>query len=262
MSRSTRVVIKRFLVINAIIAAAWVARLEAQDSQDARAVAAESLMVEAMGGRKGWESARFFDFIWAVERPNGVRVERHHVWDRWTGRYKLEAPAGDHKMVAVFDAYKKEGDVWLDGHKLAGDSLARMLDRAHAIYINDTYWFIMPFKWRDPGVHLTYVATEQDSAGVPLDVVELTFESVGRTPRNKYHVYIDSRTHLIRWWDHWRDRDDPHPAFRARWEDWEQRGPIRVSLSRPIEESGSRIFFPRAVISTDIDEQAFAPPEH
>lgn len=227
----------------------------AQVVQDQRALQVEALMVEAMGGRKGWEQARFFDFIWAVER-GGRTVERHHVWDRWTGRYKLEAPVGDHRMVAVFNTNTKEGDVWLDGHKLGADSARTLLDRAYAIYINDAYWFLMPFKWRDPGVNLRYQGITRDSLG-RWETVELTFEDVGLTPENRYLAFIDPETHLMRWWEHYRTRSDTAANVRSAWNDWQRRGPILVSLDRPFAGGGARIYFPRAIIRTEVPEGAF-----
>lgn len=224
------------------------------------ALRAESLMVEAMGGRRAWERARFFDFIWAVERGTRV-VERRHVWDRWTGRYKLIAPIGEgQEMVAVFNANTKAGDVWIDGVKLTGDSAAALLDRAHAIYINDAYWFLMPFKWRDPGVNLRHLGTATDSTGKEWEKIELTFEGVGRTPENRYNAYLDPTTHLLGWWEHFRRRDDTDVNARSLWTQWEQRGPITVSLNRPFIGSEGRIYFPRAIIATEVDERAFAAP--
>lgn len=256
-----RAVIKR-LPHGFAIVAAFSGSLVAQGEADPMALRAESLMVEAMGGRSAWESSRFFDFVWAVQRGDGPANERHHVWDRWTGRYKLEARVGDGRpMVAVFNANTKQGKIWLDGNELTGDSAATWLDRAHAMYINDTYWFLMPFKWRDPGVNLTHRGTTTSDDGRTLEIVRLTFGNVGRTPRNMYDVYIDVETHTISWWEYYRDRDDTEPALRARWESWERRGPIKVSLNRPFMSANRvSIFFPRVVISTELDESAFSPP--
>ncbi len=234
--------------------------LPAQTDADPLALRAESLMVAAMGGRAAWESARFFDFVWAIER-GGRTVERRHVWDRWTGRYKLEAPLGEgQQMVALFTTTTREGRVWVDGQRMEGDSARTLLERAYAIYINDSYWFIMPFKCRDPGVNLLWRGTATDAAGQPWDQIELTFENVGLTPNNRYELYLDPETHLIGWWEHFRNRADTTTNTRTRWTQWERRGPILVSLDRPFLSGDARIYFPRAVISTDVDETAFAPP--
>ncbi|NIN11557.1 MAG: hypothetical protein GTN62_08640 [Gemmatimonadales bacterium] len=236
-------------------------RLPAQIRADERALAAEARMVEAMGGRRAWESARFFDFVWAVERPGRPPTERRHVWDRWTGRYKLEMPLRDGRhMVAIFNANTKAGDVWIDNSKLTGDSVQTLLDRAYAVHINDSYWLIMPFKWLDPGVNLEYLGLVTDSTGKQWEKIQLTFENVGLTPDNRYHAYLDPETWLMGWWEHFRQRADSIPGVRCQWLAWEQRGPIKVSLDRPFLGGGARIYFPQAVIATEVDESAFAPP--
>ena len=231
-----------------------------QTGADAASLRAESLMVEAMGGRDAWESARFFDYIWAFERGDRTG-ERHHVWDRWTGRYKLEATIEGKPTVALFDANSKTGRAWIDGEQFTGDELRNVLDRAYAIYINGMYWFVMPFKWRDPGVHLEHIGAVTDSTGRRWETVQLTFEDVGLTPKNRYRAYLDPETHLISWWEHFRTRDDTTTNTRYRWTEWTKRGPIMVSLNRPHVNGGARIYFPRAIISTEVDESAFAEPE-
>lgn len=234
--------------------------LAAQASADPAALRAESLMVEAMGGRTGWETARFFDFVWAVERGER-RSERRHVWDRWTGRYRLEAATGDgRRMVALFNTNTRAGEVRLDGRPLSGDSARALLERAYAIFINDTYWFLMPFKWRDPGVNLRYLGATRDATGKTWEMIELTFDGVGLTPDNRYHAYLDPGTHLLGWWEQFRHRSDTVASVHSWWTDWQWRGPIRVSLNRPFIGGEGRIYFPRAIIKTEVDERAFTRP--
>ncbi|MEZ5331564.1 MAG: hypothetical protein R2991_05830 [Thermoanaerobaculia bacterium] len=50
--------------------------------------------------------------------------------------------------------------------------------------------FAMPYKLEDPGVTLHYLGERPMLDGRPAEVLELTFEGVGRTPQNKYHVYV------------------------------------------------------------------------
>ncbi len=224
------------------------------------ALEAESLMVEAMGGREAWESARYFDFVWAVERPNGSTFRRRHVWDRWTGRYRLEMPHDGGQLVAYFDTESRNGSVWIDGRRLAGDTVRTLLDRAYGAHINDVYWLLMPFKWRDPGVSLTHRGSVTAPTGRRWVQIELTFDSVGLTPDNLYNVYLDPDSHLIGWWEHFRHRADTTTNTRNRWEGWERRGPLVVSLSRPSLTGRSRIFFPEVAIGTAVVDGVFTEP--
>lgn len=244
-----------------LVAVAVAPAAVAQTRTDPAAVRAESLMVDAMGGHAGWDAARFFDFVWALERGERV-VERRHVWDRWTGRYKLEAPLGaGQSMVALFNTGTREGRVWVNGAEVQGDSAGALLERAYAMHINDSYWFIMPFKCRDPGVNLIWRGVMTDASGRRWEQIELTFEGVGLTPENRYELYLDPTTHLIGWWEHFRNREDTSANTRTQWLRWERRGSILVSLDRPFIGSDARIHFPRAVIATEVDEAAFAVPE-
>lgn len=232
--------------------------LAAQASADARALRAESLMVEAMGGRDAWNRARYVAFTWAIAR--GERTsERHHRWDRWTGDYRLEWPTDAGVMVAVFNTNSKEGRVWVDGRELAADSAAQRIERAYAAFINDSYWFLMPFKWKDEGVHLRHMGMAEDSTGKQWEKIQLTFEDVGLTPDNRYYCYVDPATHLMGWWEHFRSSADTAPALASRWSDWERRGPIMVSLDRPFMSSDARIFFPHAQVAAEVPVGAFDP---
>ncbi|MEJ1710186.1 hypothetical protein, partial [Escherichia coli] len=75
-----------------------------------------------------------------------------------------------------------EGRVQIKGQELTEpDSLRRqMLERAKNIWINDSYWLVMPFKLKDTGVTLKYLG--QDTLrGLPYyNVLQLTFQNVGR----------------------------------------------------------------------------------
>ena len=44
----------------------------------------------------------------------------------------------------------------MDGKPIAGDSLTKLSKMAKSMWTNDTYWFLMPYKLRDPGVNLKY----------------------------------------------------------------------------------------------------------
>lgn len=260
-----------FLISLAAVSLAQPVRVAAADHTDTattvqtdppvRALEIEQRMVDAMGGRAAWESARFFDFVWAVKRRDGGTFERHHVWDRWTGRYKLEMPLEDQRMVALFNTNTQEGTVWLDGRQVTdAGTAAKLLDRAHGAFINDTYWLIMPFKWRDPGVNLAYKGRITDAKGKTWEAVELTFDGVGRTPNNRYMAYVDPDTGLMGWWEHFRTREQTETDTRTLWTDWEQRGPIKVALSKLALDGTPRLYFPSVIISTDLNEAAFAPP--
>jgi plasmid maintenance system killer protein len=112
------------------------------------------------------------------------------------------------------------------------DSLRKYLDRAVSIWINDGYWLVMPFKLMDPGVSLAYLGESTDAAGVPVDILRLTFEGVGDTPQNMYRVYIDKSSRLITQWDYYTHATDSEPRLSNRWGDYRSYGKILLSGDR------------------------------
>ena len=64
----------------------------------------------------------------------------------------------------------------------------------------------MPYKLKDSGVTLRDLGEQADEAGAMCDVIALTFKEVGRTPQNKYHVFVDKSSRLVTHWNYWKDR--------------------------------------------------------
>jgi len=215
----------------------------------------------APGG--GWDRTRYLEFDWIVARESGPE-RRSHRWDRETGRYRVEAPLGDaDTMVALFDVDEPtEGEgVWVNGAGVTdparSDSLA---SRAHAIFINDSYWLLMPFKWGDPGVRAVHAGTEE-LWGKTYEVVELTFEgSTGLTPQNRYRAFVDPASGVMEAWQFFRNRADTEPGFTLAWTEWRRYGPILLSSRRETEDGSSRIWFENLKADTEVPPDAFSPP--
>src|SRR5438876_620493 len=69
---------------------------------------------------------------------------------------------------------------------------------AHGAWINDSYWFLMPYKLRDPGVTLKYDGEVKDSTTAAVyDRLALSFENVGMTPGDRYWVYVNRANHRV-----------------------------------------------------------------
>ena len=96
----------------------------------------------------------------------------------------------------------------------------------------DSYWVFMPFKLKDSGVTLKYSGKSETADGKPADVLELTFKDVGRTPENKYHVYVDEDSRLVTQWDYYENASDPEPRFQMPWQNWQKQGGIMLSADR------------------------------
>jgi len=190
---------------------------------DSRATAiAESVMV-AMGGQEAWENTRYisWDFF-----GRG----RLHWWDKWTGNHRLEyTNDADERIVALFDVDTMEGRFWRDGEEVTdAAALEELKDAAHGAWINDTYWMFMPYKLLDPGVTLEYQGEAEMQDGTMADVLQLTFDDVGRTPQNRYLVYVAKDSGLVEQWSWFRDASDAEPQFTLPWAGWQRFGDIML----------------------------------
>ena len=219
-------------------------------------------MMAEMAPDGGRERLRYLQFAFVVDRGEGNVTRRHHRWDVWGGRYRVDAPVEAGRMVALFDVDDPTGtdEIWLDGEPVAdaarSDSLAQ---RAHAMFINDSYWLLMPYKWDDPGVTATYLG-EQELEGESYEVVELTFDAVGLTPQNKYRGFVDPETDRMAYWQHFTDADDPEPRFTMAWTDWQRMGPILLSPTRVDLDGNLALSFEELEASTTVPDDVFTAP--
>jgi len=190
---------------------------------DPEAIKIADEVMAAMGGRQAWDQTHFlsWNFFGA----------RQLLWDKFSGNVRVDIP-GD-SSVFLININDDTGRVLLKGEEVSDpDSLTKYLDRGKSIWINDSYWLVMPFKLKDSGVTLKYLGTDTTQIGRQADVLQLTFENVGKTPQNKYHVFVDQETHLVVQWQFFRNASDVEPAFTTPWEDYRPYGGILLSSSR------------------------------
>ncbi len=193
-----------------------------EEGSDPKAIEITDKVMEAMGGRDSWDNTRFisWNFFGA----------RHLTWDKQTGNVRIQSNDSTLYQINVFE---EEGQVMKDGELFTEpDSTAKYVKRGKSIWINDSYWLVMPFKLKDSGVTLKYVGEDTISGGAPADVLQLTFEDVGDTPQNKYLVYVDQADNLVKKWTFFRNADDPEPLFSTPWVDYKQHGDILLSGDR------------------------------
>lgn len=180
-------------------------------------------VMNAMGGRKNWNETQYiyWNFFGA----------RTLLWDKKNEIARVESLRDDFK--AIVDLKTNEGRVYKDGQELTdADSLAKYLDRAKRIWINDSYWLVMPFKLKDTGVTLSYLGEGATETGEAAYVLRLTFEGVGVTPQNAYNVWVSNETSLVKQWAYYPNATDENPGFTLPWEDYFQAGNIMLSGER------------------------------
>jgi len=207
-------------LVLATCALAATTHAETSDS-DPKAVAVADQVMKALGGKERWQALPGLKWTFAVEVDDTLRSTRHHTWDMHGGRHRVEgANSKGERYCVVRNMDGTGGKAWLDGKALEGEDLKKWVDRAHALWTNDSYWFLMPYKLRDPGVHLAYDG-EQNEDGKHYDMIELTFEQVGMTPGDHYWVYADRANHRIEKWKYVLQDTQPPPKEYT-WEGWEE----------------------------------------
>jgi hypothetical protein len=229
-------------------------------SSPSPAVAIADRVMHALGGPEAWNDTRYLRFDFAVEREGKTVVSRSHTWDKWTGRYRLEAKTkeGDPYTV-LMNINTKEGSAWLKGKRLAGEEEKKYLEQAYATWVNDTYWLLMPYKMRDPGVILA-MDGEEKKGNDAWDKVALTFDGVGLTPKDKYWVYVNRETGLVDKWEYIL-KGGPGPATPYLWKGWVRYGKILLAGDRVNPKDGTRIYFPVLEAPPTVPDTAFTSPE-
>lgn len=188
---------------------------------DPRAITIADTVMQALGGRKNWDHTRHITWNFFGRRA--------HVWDKWSGDYRLEADS----VLVLMNLNTQKGRAWVHGQEVTDpETLANWLKKANSIWINDSYWMFMPYKLKDSGVTLKYVGEDTSAAGQPCDVLELTFKNVGDTPQNKYHVYVNKQTRLVDQWAFFPNAEDKTPRFVTPWQNWQRYGNILLSDDR------------------------------
>ncbi|TVQ15678.1 MAG: hypothetical protein EA364_01560 [Balneolaceae bacterium] len=193
------------------------------EGSDPEAIDIADRVMAAMGGRQAWDNTRhlrwnFFGF-------------RTLYWDKWTGDLRVEIPSS--KTRILLNINENTGRAWRDGAEMAHpDSVAKYVQQGKSIWINDSYWFVMPFKLKDSGVTLTYLGTDETDRGGDAELIELRFKNVGNTPDNKYHVWVDKQTHLVSQWAYFSRYDLETPNFTGPWTDYNRHGEILLSGGR------------------------------
>ncbi len=179
-------------------------------------------VMDALGGKRAWDGLRGLRWSFGVSVNDSVKSERRHAWDRTTGQHRVEGVNRAGQKYVIFHTVgdTTQGAAWVDGVAIEGDSLHKLVKRAEALWINDTYWMLMPYKLRDPGVTLAW-AGDTTLENHHYDRIALSFANVGMTPGDHYWVWVDRSDRRVTRWDMVLEGDTPPPATYS-WEGWEQ----------------------------------------
>lgn len=194
-----------------------------QAGSDPEAIALADSVMKAMGGRRAWDNTRAIRWNFFGRRTL--------TWDK---RYnKVRIDFHDQNVIVSADTDGKKGWVVKDGIMIGNiKESVGWIKKANEIWVNDSYWVAMPFKLKDSGVTLSYIGKDSTKAGQAAEVIQLTFDGVGITPGNKYHVYIDPQSYLVTQWAFFAKADDSEPRFVLPWGDYKEYDGIMLASDR------------------------------
>jgi len=193
------------------------------ENSDSKAISLADKVMKAHGGKENWDNTRYiaWNFLGA----------RDLVWDKFTGNVRIDFPSEN--STYLININEDTGRVKIGDRELRkSDSLDQYIERGKQIWVNDSYWLVFPFKFKDPGVQLKYVGQDTTLTGKEAEVISLTFEKVGFTPQNKYNAYIHPETHRILQWDYYKNANDSAASFSNEWSAYKKYGDLYLSSGR------------------------------
>ncbi|NBP68337.1 MAG: hypothetical protein EBR30_25525 [Cytophagia bacterium] len=193
------------------------------DFSDPAAIELADSVMRAQGGRAAWDQTRFISW--------NFFGRRNLVWDKQEARVRIESLPDS--TLYLLDMKTGKGRVRVKGTELTeADTLKTMLERAEKIWINDSYWLVMPFKLKDSGVTLKYLGEDTLQTGGFCNVLQLTFSNVGTTPENKYHVYVDRKDNLVKQWAYFENATQDTASAIWPFDNYKRYGKILLSADR------------------------------
>ena len=192
-------------------------------ASDPKALAIADQVMQALGGKKRWDGLVGLRWTFGTSVNDTVRSSRRHAWNKHAGWHRVEGKTrAGQSFCFIHHVGTDQGMAWMDGVPIEGDSLQKLLKRANSLWINDTYWMLMPYKLRDPGVTLKYEG-ETREGGAVYDKLALTFANVGETPGDHYWVFVNRLDPRVQRWEMVLQSDQPPPRMYT-WEGWEPHG--------------------------------------
>jgi hypothetical protein len=225
---------------------------------DPRVVAIQDAMLHAMGGREGWDRARYFEFDAILSRPGQPAERWRHRWDRRSGAVRSSGAVAGDSLVVLLDTRRPRRDrVWRGGTLVTGAAAEPLLVHARARFHHHARWLLVPFLLEEPGVTLAFMGRQINSAGDVHDALRVSFAAREHAPAEEFIALVDPATGLVHACFHYADDGT---GVHAAWNGWRRVGSILVATTRAAPDGSFTLRFPRARISRRVPSGAFSTP--
>ena len=110
---------------------------------DIEAIHLADEVMRTIGGRKAWDATHYVKWNFFGRRTL--------TWDKINHRCRIEIPSDS--LTILLNLKSDKGKVYKSGKPYTEvDSLTKYLKKGKEIWINDSYWLVMPMKLKDSGV--------------------------------------------------------------------------------------------------------------
>jgi hypothetical protein len=158
-------------------------------------------------GSEVWKDVKRIKFTFHVESDGQTKVDAKHDWDV---KANTDTVSWDGKTVKIN----------LSDANDQGDAKA-----AFQRWTNDSYWLLAPIKINDKGCNCKDDA-EKEMNGQKYQILHLNFDKVGLTPGDQYNLYVDPKTHLVRYFDY---MPTPDKKMTATWDGYKNFNGLMIS---------------------------------
>ena len=211
---------------------------------DPKAVAIADEVLNAVGGQANWDKAK--EIIWsqALVIDGKLQDVVKHAWDRWNGRHQFTRWFGDGgSAIAMHELFSDTsfGFTQTEAGRFSQlkEDKEKAVVEARRRFDLDTYMLFMPFKLKDPGVHLAYSQEMQeldntDPAAPPkYDIIKITFDQgVGPGAGDTWYLSVDKASHMPAWIEHVAAGKPDNERGGFRLEDWKDVGGLKFATRR------------------------------
>jgi hypothetical protein len=170
-------------------------------------------------GGENWANVKTIDFTFNVQKDGKTLGNVEHHWD----------------VAAQTDQVKWKGkDVTVN---LANPGTDENSKAAYARWVNDSYWLLAPLKLKERGVKVADGGMKEMD-GVKCQVLQLSFESVGLTPKDSYNLYLDPQSGLLTSWDY---MPEPGKMEHMTWTDYQKSGGLTIATDHSMDNGATHI---------------------
>jgi len=235
----------------------------ARGGEDPKADAVADAVMKAGGGAQALAAVKYMRFTFTVEKEGKTATSRTHYWDRVQNRHRIEMTGDDGTpIICLTYLPTQEGVCTVAGKVVMDADAASYVKKAHAAWVKDTYWLLMPYKMKDSGVHLTYDG-EVKEGGKVYDKVMLTFDDGGAlAPKDRYWAFVDRGTGRMDRWAYVLQDEKGQPGTGEpqawSWKAWSRYGGVMLSTEKVSADGKTRVLFRDLSVFDEMPDSVFS----